>query len=188
MRFIIRRATLRSEVLEPAVVRRKPPRIVEAAVFGCIFDEEGYVVQQLLLVRANPAARISFGEHSQVVAPCRLADPEEKAVAVMTVNQKERHLMIPDQRSNLLSVDKHDPHLPQDNPGQDLALVGVASTGYPVVFFSCLVRLPYIVKQRRGEDQKSVAVAALLPSRHFDQRITDHPCMSSDITFGVMKW
>jgi len=119
-------------------------------MFGCIFDEEGNVIKQLLLVRANPAARISFGEPGQVVALRRLADPEEKSLAVMTVNQKERHLMIPDQRCDLLSIDKHHAHLPQDYSGKDLALVGMASTGYPVVFFPCLVRLPYIVKQRGG--------------------------------------
>jgi hypothetical protein len=43
------------------------------------------------------------------------------------------------------------------------------------------------MKQSRREHQHSVAVAAVLPCRHFEKLITDHLCVDCDVTLAMVQ-
>src|SRR5262245_28177878 len=109
------------------MVGLKSKRLSEAIQLRALIAVALNLLEQLLRIRANPAACVRLGHDAEPIATSRLTDLDGQPSWVLAFGKEKRDEMVPHNRGDLFAVREGNAAPPQDLASPDGAAPGVAS-------------------------------------------------------------
>ena len=187
------RRTARVAQRHEAGVRRgeRPRAIQDAGLAGELDEERGAIEDGLLVARiaAAAAARVCLGHEGQPVAAEGQAEPGERLArrGRLLLDEEERHLVVADQRGDVLAGPEGDPGPPEELADQRLAAHRMTARGDAAVRLGAGGgRLAEVVEQRAGEGDGPAVVVERAPGGDCGHLLDHHARVGPDVPLGVV--